>query len=163
MITGQENSPVEISCGGVIIAIHDIATTHEEADNISVQQAIRVAVNEERLVTVLADDTDVYVLLLHDYLKQGLQTHMLMESPIKEHTVVDLKATVQKYERIIPSLLAGHALTGCDTVAACFGVGNGTMLKILKGDVTLDAIGDIDGNWTNIMEQATKFIAFCYG
>jgi hypothetical protein len=132
VITGQDKTPVDIGYGGVITQRNDIATTHEEADNIIVQQAIRVAVNEQKCVTVLADDTDVYILLLYYYLERGIQIPMVMESPIKERTVVDIHATVEKYQSIIPSMLAGHALTGCDTVAAYFGVGKGTMLKVLE-------------------------------
>ena len=44
---------MEISCGGVVIVRHDIATTHEEADNIIVQQAIRVAINEQKYDMIL--------------------------------------------------------------------------------------------------------------
>ena len=54
MITGQEKSPIEIGCG-VVIQRHDIATTQEEADNIIVQQAIQVAVNEQKHVTTGGD------------------------------------------------------------------------------------------------------------
>ncbi len=67
MITGQEEAPVEISFGGVVIQRCDIATTHEEADNIIVQQAMQVAVDEQKQVPILADDTDVYVFLLHHF------------------------------------------------------------------------------------------------
>ena len=59
MITGQQEAPVEISFGGIVIQRCDIATTHEEADNIIVQQAVTVAMDEQKQVTVLADDTDV--------------------------------------------------------------------------------------------------------
>ena len=109
VITGQEKTPVEISCGSVVIQRHDIATTHEEADNIIVQQAILVAVKEQKHVTILVDDTDVYALLFLHYLQQGLQIPMVMESPIKENTVIDIQATVEKHRAIIPSLLACHA------------------------------------------------------
>ena len=84
VITGQDKTPVEISVGGAIIHRYDIATTHEKAEHIIVQQAIRVANNHQRPVTVLAvlaGNTDVYTLLLYHYLEQGLQTPM-MESPI---------------------------------------------------------------------------------
>ncbi len=54
---------------------------------------------------------------------------MVMESPIKERTVIDIRATVEKHRAIIPALLAGHAISGCDTVAACFGIGKGKILK----------------------------------
>ena len=57
---------------------------------------------------------------------------MVMEYPIKERTVIDIQATVKKYSRIIPAMLAAHALTGYDTVPAYIGIGKGTMLKILK-------------------------------
>ena len=47
--TGQDKTHVEISAGGLLI-IHwnNIATTPEEADNVIVQQAIWVAVEEPR-------------------------------------------------------------------------------------------------------------------
>ena len=160
VISGQDKSPVEISCGGVVILRHDIATTHEEADSIIVQQVMQVAVNEHKHVTILADDTDVYALLFYHYLQQDLQTPMVMESPIKERTVVDICATVEKHRGIVPAILAGHALSGCDTVAACFGVGKGKMLKVR---IPLGKIGNIQANWSDVMKQATKFTAACFG
>ena len=38
-MTGQEKTPVEICCGGIVKQRRDIAITHEEADNIIVQSA----------------------------------------------------------------------------------------------------------------------------
>ena len=70
VITGQDKTPVEISKGGVIIHRYDIATAHEEADNIMMQLAIRVACREQRSVKVLTDDIGVYALLLYHYLEQ---------------------------------------------------------------------------------------------
>ena len=137
VITGQDKSPVEISCGGVVILRHDIATTHEEADNIIVQQAMQVAVDEHKHVTILADDTDVYALLLYHYLQQDLQIPMVMESPIKERTVIDICATVEKHRGIIPAILAGHALSG---------VGKGKMLKVLNSGIPLGKIDNIQAN-----------------
>ena len=163
VITGREKTPVEISSGGVVIQRHDIVTTHEEADNIIVQQAILVAIDEQKHVTILADDTDVYALQLHHYLQQGLQIPMVMDSPINERTVIDIQATVEKIRAVIPSLLACHTLSGCDTVAACFGVGKGKMLKVLRKRVSVDMIGNIQADWSKVMEQATKFTAECYG
>ena len=71
---------------------------------------------------------------------------------------------MEKHHDIIPSLLAGHALTGCDTVAACYGVGKGKMLKVLRKHVaSVDLIGNIQADWSDVLEQATKFTAECYG
>ena len=102
-------------------------------------------------------------LLLFHYLQHGLNLPMVMESPIKERNVIDICATVQKHQDIIPAILAGHALSGCDTVAACFGVGKGKMLKVLKSGIPVNIIGNIQADWFDVMEQATKFTAACYG
>jgi len=87
-----------------------------------------------------------------------------MEFPIKERNVIDMRATVEKHHDIIPSLLGGHAMSGCDTVAAWYGIGKGKMLKLLrKYAVFLDMVGKIPADWSDVMAQATKFIAKCYG
>ena len=44
-------------------------------------------------IRVPADDTDVYVLRLHFYQKQGLQSPLIMESPIRDRSVIDIHAT----------------------------------------------------------------------
>ena len=49
------------------------------------------------MLPILADDTDVYAILLYHYLQQGLHIPMVMESPIKERTVIDIRATVEKH------------------------------------------------------------------
>ena len=88
---------------------------------------------------------------------------MVMESPIKERTVIDIQAIVKKHQGIIPGILAGHALSGCDTVAACFGVGKGKMIKVLTSGVPVDIVGDVEADWSTVMKQATTFTAACYG
>ena len=40
MITSQDGTPVQLGPGGVPIQRHDMATSHEEADGIIMQQAI---------------------------------------------------------------------------------------------------------------------------
>ena len=57
VITGQDRTPVEINNGGVIIQRKDMDTTHEEADNIIVQQMLMVAKEEPSGMTVLSVDT----------------------------------------------------------------------------------------------------------
>jgi len=47
---------------------------------------------------------------------------------------------------------------------ACYGVGKGKMLKVLrKNAVSLDIINKIQANCSDVMAQATKFTAECYG
>ena len=89
IITGQDHTPVEIRCGGVIIQRTDMDTTHEEADIIIVQQMLMIANENCSGITVLSDDTDVFILLLYYYHKCGLHSRVTMESPIKQRIVVD--------------------------------------------------------------------------
>ena len=42
-------------------------------------------------------------------------------------------------------ILPVHALTGCDTVACCYGIGKGTALKVLRtGSHSLSLLGVMD-------------------
>ena len=96
-------------------------TTHEAVDVVLVQQMLTVSRDNPAGITVVSDDTDVFVLLLHYYLENGLTLLVTMESPIKDRVVVDIGKTVEKHQNIIPEILAAHAR--CDTVACCFGIG----------------------------------------
>ena len=49
-----------------------MATSHEEADTMIAQQAIMCAKRQPDAISVIADDTDVIVLLLHHYQNEGL-------------------------------------------------------------------------------------------
>ena len=80
VVTGSNNTPVQIS-HGVVIYREDISASHEEADCIIVQQAL-MASEYQQGVSVIADDTDVFILLIHHYLEQQLTNFMVMESPI---------------------------------------------------------------------------------
>ena len=52
------------------------------------------------------------------------------------------------YHGMIPSLLAGHALSGCDTVAIFYRVGKG---KMLRKNVSVNKIGNIQAHWCDVM------------
>ena len=61
-IVGVEDYPIEIT-NGVKINRRDINMAHEEADLIIAQQVIMLS-KEDHTVSVISDDTDVFVLLL---------------------------------------------------------------------------------------------------
>ena len=64
---------------------------------------------------------------------------------------------------MLPNLLAAHGLSGCDTVAPCYGIGKMKILKTLKqGNHSLSCLGDSNANWPD-MKQATSFMLACYG
>ncbi|KAJ8375438.1 hypothetical protein SKAU_G00060180 [Synaphobranchus kaupii] len=71
VLTGRD--PVEIN-SGVIIKCQDMKTTEEEADTMIVQQVAEV---KTKKVLVVADDTDIFVLLLHFCCQDLLAAHGL--------------------------------------------------------------------------------------
>ena len=162
VITGSCNTPVEIR-KGVVIYREDISTSHEEADCIIVQQAVMVSKENKLGVSIVANDTDVLLLILHHYLQQKLTNCMLMESPINCRPVIDIRGTVRNAEPIALDLLAFHALTGCDTVACYFGIGKVKALKILRSGYSLSCVGDSNASLTDVTTQATRFVGACYG
>ena len=95
-------------------------TNHEEADNMLAHQMVVVASEENKGVSVITDNTDVFVLLFHHYVKQKLTWVVIMESPIKDRVKIDIKATAIERRTIIPDILAAHALSGCYTTACFF-------------------------------------------
>ena len=79
-------------------------------------------------VSVISNNTDVFVLLLHQYVKQKLTGLVIKESPVKDRVTIDIKATAIEHGNIISDLLAAHALSGCDTTACYFGIGRDTIV-----------------------------------
>ena len=68
----------------VTIKPEDLRTNREEADNILAFQMVVMASDENKGVSVISDDKDVFVLLLHHYVKQKLTGIVIMESPVKD-------------------------------------------------------------------------------
>lgn len=82
-------------------------------------------------ISVVFDYTYVLVLLLYQYRAENLTVPYVMENHIKERAFIDLWQTVQRNSYIVPDRIAADALSECDMVACCFGVGKGTTVKIL--------------------------------
>ena len=115
VITDSHDVPANIH-KGVVVAREDIATSHEEADNIIAQQASMWAKEHSGATVIVAIDKDVFILLLFYYFNERLTCRISMISPIQQRSLIDIKATVQAHRSIIPGLPAAHKLSGCDTV-----------------------------------------------
>ena len=123
--------PVELTS---VVKVHreDLPTNHEEVDNILANQMVVVAADENKSVSVISDDTDMFALLLHCYVEQKLTGLVIMESPVKDRDTIDIRATANANRNIIPDQLAAHALRGCDTSSCYFGIGKGKVVKTLR-------------------------------
>ena len=67
----------------------DMAITQEEGDTLILQQVSRV---EDGTVLVVADDTDIFVLLLYFWHQGSISCKVLMVSPIQGRSVLDINA-----------------------------------------------------------------------
>ena len=160
VVTGRESSPVEINMNTAIYR-HDLKVMHEEADSTILFLIFKSSLPK---VLVIADDADIFVLLCHFVFHRDITGQVYMDTPKKERKMKDINASVEKHHKIMPDLLAAHALTGCDTVAPYHGIGKLTALRILRtGKYSLSAVGDIYSTEAEICQQAGAFIRACYG
>ena len=56
---------------------------------------------------------------------------MTMESTGSERALTDIGTSVEKHKAMILNFPGAYALTGCDTVAQCFGIGKASAIKEL--------------------------------
>ena len=160
VITGNDPVPIQIN-QGVVSRRDDITITHEEADTMIIQQVASVGAAN---FLVVADDTDVFVLLCHFVFNGVITGHVMMVSPIRGRTVIDINESVDKNRAIMGDLLAAHGLTGCDTVATYHGIGKGVALKVLRSEtLSLSKVGDMTLSVEETLEQSTSFMLSCYG
>ena len=144
----------------------EMRASHEEADD-----RIMFSINkiysshpENCSITVVSPDADIFVALLYHLHNswQGLELYLLKKGRLKTKTVTQnelypLHHLLHKVSPIlIDSLPAGHALTGCDTVAKVGTKSN--LLKVLNinGSMLLD-FGQEDLNEEVIM-KAEQFL-----
>ena len=150
---------------GKTINRQDLRSTHEDADVIIIQHAISSSMNGKR-VTVMCEDTDVFVLLLHFYHKwknNGLFT-IIMAPIVKERAVVDTGATAAAHSDIADDILAVHGITGAVRVASLHGIGKVTAINVFKkGTRSLSYLDDAKASLEKVHEQATNFICNAYG
>ena len=132
VVTDDDAVPTQVSKGRKIPRL-DIATTQEEADLIITQQIIHLAKEDgESRVCVLCDDIDVFALLVYLLSREQLQSSMTMESPIHGRSCIDIKETATQHDAIIPAILHLHALTGCDSFAATYGLGKTKTITVAR-------------------------------
>ena len=85
-----------------------------------------------------------------------------MEDFIEGKSLISIRKMVEEHKDLRSSLLAVHALTGCDAIPKMFGIGKGQALNVMK-KCTLQRLGGKDASYTNFMEESKKFVSHCYG
>ena len=161
-LTGRDPVPIEVKFGN-IKPRPDMKVLHEEADVIIVKQVMYLAERNIDCIRVICDDTDVFVLLLHYYVTQKLSCQLHMVGTSHSRHTVDIKATAEIHGNLAKDLLAAHALTGCDSVSCLYGIGKVTVIKTMQSGLSLSSLGDPNIAMPDVVAEATRFIAACYG
>ena len=162
IVTGQEHIPVQVYKGRKFPRL-DLESPHEEADIVLVQQLLSVANDPDLTLIAECDDTDIFVQLVYFYFDLELKCEVIMESPVNDRLSTDVGATATLHSDIAHNLLATHALTGCDTVAATFGIGKATAINVAKRGFSLLSLGKLHSTTDQIGQQAVAFMSACYG
>ena len=106
----------------------------EDADRLIVETAVESPFNHPTIV--IADDTDVLILLIHyaPTLFQGLFLQNCRRMTSKKHGSVLNILQVRKDlgEDVCRHILFAHALLGCDTTSGIFGLGKAMTLEKVK-------------------------------
>ena len=108
----------------------NIPTKHApgDADLLIVQEAVNMATTQ--VTHVIAEDTDVLILLCCHVKENSKPLFMVSEKDSAKHpiwSISQLRATLgNDVCRCLPFL---HALCGCDTTSSLFSIGKGVVVK----------------------------------
>ena len=58
-----------------------------------------------------------------------------MQSSVYGRACLDIPETVKMHPAVITQILAIYAISGCDTAAACYGIGKTTTVTIAKNSL----------------------------
>ena len=82
-------------------------------------------------MVLIADDTDILVLLMHWIPAKQCQQRITMFRPSSD-TWIDLKKVLERWpSHIVENILAIHTASGCDTVSSFVGVGKTKLIKLI--------------------------------
>lgn len=118
-----------------------------DADTDIVSKALTCACSTSSPVAVIAEDTDILVLLLHH--RTGLMPEVYFVSQPKRGKggkVIDGKSiSISQVQKILGTeacqlMPVVHAFGGCDSTSAVFGLGKGAMLKRIQGNEKLQGL-----------------------
>ena len=137
---------------------------HDEADITMISYLLMAAESGTRVIRILSDDTDVFVLLVYWVYRHDIQATVQMEK--WDGTILDINATCDELGPKCLQLLGMHYLTGSDTTSYLYGKGKVSALKTLRaGDFPglSTAIGELDATREQVVETGHAFVCALYG
>jgi len=131
-----------------VMEVRELDSSHEEADTRVLLHASHAARSGFKSVVIVAEDTDILVLLLafNAHISTRLCMRLSSKGRIRLFSIDTIEARIGLNGN---SLLGLHAFTGCDSVSAFSGMGKIKGLKLMRGNKEfLDALSKLGSEWT---------------
>ena len=141
-----------------------------DADTLIVKCALEFAIRKNE-VNVVADDTDVLILLIYHWKSNMADIYFYSEakkSQKKNLVVLKIRDITSKVGQVITAnILFLHAWSGCDTTSATYGHGKTALLKKIKDSEELQQISslmyDPDATPEEIGKAGNRLFIILYG
>ena len=119
----------------------------------------------DRPVILVGNDTDLLVMLV-DKAIPTMNIFMQFSSyPLTIYSIIDIQNALHEVAK--KHILFAHAVTGCDTVSALYGVGKQKALAVLQNDRidwdVLDVLQQPNSSKYDIAQAGETFILKLYG
>ena len=142
---------------------NDVVNCNEDADTYIVRCALEKSRSGLK-VNVVADDTDVALLLLYHWQDDMEDITLTSE---KSNTTFSIKGSLEALKEIKSYLLVLHAWTGCDTTSAIHSKGKTSLLKKIETSDSLKSLFDIlkskYSDQADISEAGIELMSCMYG
>ena len=162
-VVASKNPVPEQLQHGVRTKRRSLTSYYDEADYIMPQQVHSILKEErKKSVKVLSSDTVVFVLLCFHFANHWAPKDVYMDPFSGGSKLISIKKSVNTKQHIMPSLVALHAISRCDTVPMIFGIGKVKSLKVFE-KVPLVHIGEVNAELEEVIDEGKRFVAKCYG
>ena len=146
-------------------ANNTVINCSENADAQIALQAMDFA-RLQRSVTVVADDTDIFLLLVSHMEDQMADIYFMSETAKK--TWRSIRKIINSMEPVVKKhILFLHAWTGCDTTSSIYGQGKTSLIKKIKSSRELQRHAEIISNpWAEeneVVEAGENIFIIMYG
>lgn len=156
---------VDLLTGHLLSRSYKVVQAHDDADTLIVSTALEFA-RSGRSVTVVANDTDVLVLLIFHF--DHLMADIFIQSETGKQTIRRSVRTVCTAlgDMATRQILVVHAISGCDTTSALFGHGKASTWKKLKqAPCTFrltETITSCDSSRDEVLDAGLQLMSYLY-
>ena len=104
----------------------------------------------------------MFVLLLHSYIDLSLSITIFLKGADSNRNVIYTGKTVEKHTDVVPSLLADHTLSECDSMPELYGLGKKSVCSLLLKS-PLQHLVETSPDISDVIQEGKTFIAANYG